>query len=79
MFPGGLGLTEVSRSDLEKALRALHRGDLDLPMSIAGLARVGLQHCSQPLLSQLRELDASGVRAVLVAVLSERKKAEIID
>jgi hypothetical protein len=79
MFPGGLGLTEVSTADLRKALRSLHHGDLELPVTIAGLARVGLQHCSQPLLSHLRELNQEGVRAVLVGVLAERRQAELID
>jgi hypothetical protein len=79
MFTGGLGLTEVNSKDLEKALRALYRGDLELPLNIHGLTRVGLQHCSQPLLSQLRGLDKMGVQAVLVAVLAERKTALLPD
>jgi hypothetical protein len=33
---------------------------------------VGLQDRSPPLLEALRELDARGVRAVLVAVIAER-------
>ena len=79
MFAGGVGLTEVSSGDLRKALRALHRGDLDLPVTVASLARVGLQHCSQPLLSHLRDLQEPGARAVLVAVLAERAREERID
>lgn len=75
MFAGSwYGLTDVKDEDLEKALRALHRGDLDLPVSAIGLARVGLQHCSAPILAALRDLDANGVRAVLVNVLAERKR-----
>ena len=69
------GLVEVGTDDLKKALTMLHRGDLDLPVSAPGLARVGLQHCSAPLMSQLRDLDAAGVRAVLTAVLAERLSA----
>jgi len=76
LFAGGLGLTEVNRKDLEKTLHTLYRGDLELPLNIHGLTRVGLQHCSQPLLSQLRGLDQVGVQAVLVAVLAERKAAQ---
>ena len=79
MFHGGLGLTEISDSDLEKAFRALYRDELDLPVSIAGLARVGLQHCSQPLLAGLRGLERSAVQAVLVSVLAERRKHKRID
>ena len=79
MFGGALGLTEVSTRDLERALRALYRGDLEIPVHIAGFARVGLQHCSQPLSSQLRSLDEAGIRAVLVRVLAERKKVSMLD
>lgn len=76
MLPGThFGLVDVADADLEKALRALHKGDLDLPVDAIGLARVGLQHCSAPMLATLRDLDAAGVRAVLVAVLAERRIA----
>lgn len=68
-----LGLVDVATGDLEKALRALHKGDLDLPVSPIGLARVGLHHCASPLMQGLRDLDQRGVHAVLVAVLAERK------
>ena len=79
MFHGGLGLTEVNSHDLQKALRALYRNELELPVTIAGLARVGLQHCAQPLLAQLRDLDDAGTRAVLVSVLAERKRHKQFD
>jgi len=73
MVPGmSLGLTEVSTDDLKRAFSLLHRGDLDVPVSPWGLARVGLQHCQNPLLTHLRGLDAVGVRAVLTCVLAER-------
>ena len=73
MVPGmSLGLTEVSTDDLKRAFGLLHRGDLDVPVSPWGLARVGLQHCQNPLLIQLRGLDMAGVRAVLTCVLAER-------
>lgn len=67
-----LGLARVSTEHLKIALRALHRGDLDLPVSIAGFTRIGLQDPGEELLDQLRGLDAAGVRAVLVCVLAER-------
>lgn len=66
------GLTDVSESDLKKALQMLHQGHLQGPVDAGRLARVGLQHCQGPLLQMLRGLDDAGVRAVLVAVLSER-------
>ncbi len=73
MVPGmSLGLTEVSTEDLKRAYGLLHRGELDVPVSPWGFARVGLQHCQNPLLTQLRGLDLAGVRAVLTCVLAER-------
>jgi hypothetical protein len=69
-----LGLTDVAVVDLEKALRTLHHGDLDVPVSPIGLARVGLQHCAAPLMHVLRDLDKRGIHAVLVAVIAERKR-----
>jgi hypothetical protein len=68
----GTGLVEVSTEDLRKALRHLHRGDLECPLTIVGLTRIGLQTCANPLLITMRGLDAAGVRAVLTAVLAER-------
>lgn len=69
----GEGLTGVRTTDLERALRMHVRGELDLPVTIIGFARVGLQHCAGPLLDALRGLDAAGVRAVLVVALAERR------
>lgn len=70
----GAGLTEVSTDALRTALRALHRNDLEVPVTIAGLTRHGLQEQAGPLLASLRGLDSAGVRAVLVCVLAERRK-----
>lgn len=70
----GVGLAEVSTDALRTVLRALHRSDLDVPVTIAGLTRHGLQEQAGPLLENLRGLDAAGVRAVLVCVLAERRK-----
>lgn len=79
MIPGyAAGLTEVSTEDLKRALAMLHRGELDVPVSPWGLARIGLQHVQNPLLAQLRGLDTAGVRAVLTCVLAERKARESI-
>ena len=67
-----LGLTNVSKRHLETALRALHRGELACPLTIAGLTAIGLQEPGEELLDQLRGLDEPAVRAVLVCVLAER-------
>ncbi len=73
MIDAGKGLTEVRTKDLKHAFRMLVREELETPVTVATLARVGLQHCSGSLLSGLRGLESGGVRAVLVAVLAERR------
>ena len=76
MFGTQLGLTAVATSDLKRALRALHRGDLTTPFTIEGFTRNGLQHVAIHLLNHLRTLDNEGAKAVLVAVIAERLEAE---
>ena len=71
---GLVGLTPVSTKDLRTLLLHLHRGELEFPLAIPELTRVGLQHCALDLLHQLRGLDAEATRAVVTAVLSERLK-----
>lgn len=75
MYGFHFGLVEVPTADLEKLLRHHVRGELDVPVTIVGFTRLGLQHRANALLNALRGLDDAGVRAVLVAVLAERKKA----
>lgn len=70
---GAKGLVAVPTPDLEKLLRFVHRGDLDCPLTVPGLARVGLQHVADRL-EHLRGLPSDGVRAVVVAVLAERRE-----
>lgn len=70
-----LGLVDVSTDDLEKALRALHRGTLTCPLTPATIAGNGLQHATESLLGSLRGVEEAGVRATLVAVLAERRRA----
>ena len=67
-----LGLTGVPTPLLKRALTSLHRNELQAPLTINGLALIGLQDAGPMLLSLLRGLDSSAVRAVLVAVLAER-------
>ena len=63
----------VDTDALATALRSLHRGELECPLTIPGLTRVGLQYVAPDLLHALRGLDEDAVRAVLVAVLAERR------
>jgi hypothetical protein len=72
MLRAAAGLTRVHTEALKRALSALHRGEVSCPLTVAELARVGLQHCAEDLLETLRDLDEKAVRAVLVAVLAER-------
>ncbi len=69
---GTNGLVAVPEHDLMTLLRHVHHGDLDCPVDLPGLARVGLQHAADDL-QILRGLDAKGVHAVVVSVLAERR------
>lgn len=75
MIDAGAGLTLVPTEALRVALRCLHRGDLRCPVDLPELTRCGLQYVAAELMHNLRGLDAPAVRAVLVAVLAERKVA----
>ena len=70
----GTGLTEIRTEDLKKLLGLLHRGELETPLSVPGLTRVGLQKLVGEI-DTLRGLNESGLRAVLVCVLAERRKS----
>ena len=72
MIKWGQGLTNVDSDVLKKLLGLLHRDEPVCPLDITELTRVGLQYASDDL-EVLRGLDRAGVRAVLVAVLAERK------
>ena len=73
MLPSHIGLTGVPTHLLERAFRTLVRGELSAPIDINGLACVGLQDVAPELLNSLRGLDERAVRAVLVAVIAERR------
>lgn len=71
---GSSGLTTVSDAQLVALFRAVHRGELPCPIDRIGLATVGLLHVGDEL-DVLRGLGPEAVRAVLVAVLAERRRA----
>jgi hypothetical protein len=73
VLTAGRGLRDVPTKDLKRLLQQLHRKAIDCPLTADGLACLGLQDRSEALLSSLRGLEGSGVRAVLVAVLAERR------
>lgn len=66
-------MTGVPTQLLERALRAHFRGEISAPLTINALTAIGLQDAGTTLLGTLRDLDDKGVRAVLIAVLAERK------
>ena len=75
MTPGE-GLTSFKTEELKMLLRLLHRGQLILPLTAHSVACAGFQYKQQELMANLRGLDESGVRAVLVCVLAERLAQE---
>ena len=72
---GGEGLTPVATDALKHLLALVHRDELNVPLDVSEFTRIGLQDAAEDL-SLLRGLDKAGVRAVLVAVLAERKARE---
>ena len=68
-----MALTGVPTQELEQLLRLVHRKQITAPITPVTLALVGLQHRSEELMQSLRGLDESGVRAVLIAVMAERR------
>ena len=72
MFGSG-GLTTVGDEDLRRLFAAVHRGELRCPIDRIGLATTGLLRLGDEL-ELLRGLDATAVKAVLVAVLAERRR-----
>ncbi len=69
------GLTGLKDVDLERILRALHRGELIFPIDYRSLALAGLSYL-QDRVEFLQGLDEAAVRAVIVAVMHERKTSQ---
>ncbi len=67
------GLVRVPTDALETLLRAVHRETIVAPLSPVELARHGLQAHSEFILASCRDLDLVALRALLVAVLAERR------
>ncbi len=71
---GGKGLTNLTLVDLERLLRALHKEQLSFPNDPNSLLTAGLSYLVDRV-DFLTGLDQRAVRAVLVAVIAERKHA----
>ena len=69
------GVTKLPTRDVETLLARLHRGELRLPLTHPNLLASGLPHLVDRV-GFLSGLDGAALRAVLVAVLAERKAAE---
>lgn len=70
----GRALTEVATRDLELLLSRLHKRQLVAPVTHQSLLHAGLPHLVDRV-GFLSGLDEAAVRAVLVAVIAERRAA----
>ncbi len=66
------GLTKVSTSELERLLRAVHRGLLTFPLSRSALIATGFGDVEEHL-GPLLGLEQVAVQRVIAAVLAERR------
>lgn len=70
---GGIGLTKVPDSELETLLRWIHRGMQRFPIRRSDFLGAGLPYLAE-FGDLLQGLDEPGARAVIVAVLAERRR-----
>lgn len=68
------GLSRVSTEDLTRLLRIVHRGTVPFPISRASLVLCAFGHLEGEL-DLLIGRDQAGARAMLVAVIAERRAA----
>jgi hypothetical protein len=68
------GLSKVSEEDLERLLRIVHRAAVPFPITRASLVLCAFGHLEAEL-DLLVGLDQRGARALLVAVIAERRAA----
>ncbi len=69
----GRGLTHLTDPQLERLLRAVHRGYITCPIDAEQLMTAGLADIFDRA-GFLGGLDEAGVKAVLIAVLAERRR-----
>ncbi len=70
---GGKGLRDVPEEQIVAVFRALYRGDLEAPIQRSDIMLMGL-HAFAESGDVIFGLDDRGARAVLVAVLAERRR-----
>ncbi|MGD8862451.1 MAG: hypothetical protein PVI30_20740 [Myxococcales bacterium] len=67
------GLTRVPEAELVRLLRVVHRGEIPFPISRAGLVACAFGDLEGEL-ELLVGRDQAGARALLVAVIAERRR-----
>lgn len=72
---GSPGLTRLTDQEIEELLRALHRGFLRYPIKLSDLIGSGFPHVAEKA-DIVQGLDERGLRALLIAVLAERRQAD---
>lgn len=72
---GAVGLSELETLDLTRLLSRLHDGTLECPIGPSQLHQAGLSYLVDRV-GFLRGHDETTVRAVLVAVIAERRKQD---
>lgn len=72
---GGRGLSKVPIEDLTALLRLVHRGGLRFPLRRQALLEMGMNRLAESA-DVIIGLDERGLRAVLVAVIAERRQVE---
>ena len=70
------GLTGLKTRELKKLLSHVYKEELECPINVERVARVGFQYKQEELTAALRGLDREAIRCLLVCVLAERKKQE---
>jgi hypothetical protein len=70
------GLTDLTTKELKKLLSHVYKDELECPIDVEKVARVGFQYKQEIITSALRGLSKEAIRCVLVCVLAERKKQE---
>lgn len=74
----GRALSQTPTEDLEILLRHAHKGNLEYPLTRKTLLLMGMNRMAE-MADVLFGLDERGVRAVLVAVIAERREQERAD
>ena len=75
-IPKGLGLTELRTDELEALLKLVYRGKLTCPFDRQQLMTMGLNRISE-FGELLCHKEADTVRAILFAVLAERRVRDV--